>query len=254
MTKSLVTKNSAALLKLEKLLIHGDLKSLTDVERLEHVGHICKIMRINPLLKPFDYITFQGKTVLYANRSATDQLRAIHDISIYITKRETIEGVHIVTARAKTGKGKEDESTGAINIKGKSGEDLANAYMKAETKAKRRVTLSITGLGILDEIEVQEMVERDVKKNANEKVEQIERKIEVETPPAPIEETGYLIKSGINKGKRILKISEKKLREWLKFYDDQKASNVVFDPEVDDDAFHIRAHLDGLRMESEGKI
>jgi hypothetical protein len=246
MSKSLQLANSAALQKLEKLLIHGDLKSLNDEERLQHVGHICKIMKINPLLKPFDYISFQGKTVLYANRSATDQLRAIHNISIYITKRETIDGVHIVTARAKTGKGKEDESTGAINIKGKSGEELANAYMKAETKAKRRVTLSITGLGILDEIEVQEMVERDVKKSADQKVEQIERKIEVDSP-APIiepEDLGYRIKSGINKGKRISKISEKKLREWLKFYDDQKARGVAFDPEVDDDAFHIRAHLD----------
>ena len=35
------------------------------------------------------------------------------------------------------------------------GEALANAYMKAETKAKRRVTLSICGLGMLDETEVE---------------------------------------------------------------------------------------------------
>ena len=30
------------------------------------------------------------------------------------------------------------------------GEDLANAMMKCETKAKRRVTLSICGPGMLD--------------------------------------------------------------------------------------------------------
>ena len=34
-------------------------------------------------------------------------------------------------------------------------DDLANAFMKAETKAKRRVTLSICGLGILDETEIE---------------------------------------------------------------------------------------------------
>jgi len=34
------------------------------------------------------------------------------------------------------------------------GESLANALMKAETKAKRRVTLSICGLGMLDETEI----------------------------------------------------------------------------------------------------
>jgi len=33
-------------------------------------------------------------------------------------------------------------------------EDKANAIMKCETKAKRRVTLSICGLGFLDETEV----------------------------------------------------------------------------------------------------
>jgi hypothetical protein len=37
------------------------------------------------------------------------------------------------------------------------GEALANAFMKAETKAKRRATLSICGLGILDESELDTM-------------------------------------------------------------------------------------------------
>lgn len=34
---------------------------------------------------------------------------------------------------------------------------MANALMKAETKAKRRVTLSICGLGLLDESEIDTM-------------------------------------------------------------------------------------------------
>jgi hypothetical protein len=37
---------------------------------------------------------------------------------------------------------------------GLKGDALANALMKAETKSKRRVTLSICGLGMLDETEV----------------------------------------------------------------------------------------------------
>ena len=44
-------------------------------------------------------------------------------------------------------------SIGAVSIKGLQGENLANALMKAETKAKRRVTLSLAGLGWLDETE-----------------------------------------------------------------------------------------------------
>ena len=35
------------------------------------------------------------------------------------------------------------------------GDVLCNAIMKAETKAKRRVTLSVCGLGFLDESEIE---------------------------------------------------------------------------------------------------
>jgi hypothetical protein len=46
---------------------------------------------------------------------------------------------------------------GAVAIAGLKGEALANALMKAETKAKRRVTLSISGLGMLDETEAEDL-------------------------------------------------------------------------------------------------
>jgi hypothetical protein len=92
------------------------------------------------------------ETVLIG-RDCTDQLRSIRGISIVITNRTTVNEVYIVTAQATLG-GRTDESTGAVSIKGLSGELLANAMMKAETKAKRRVTLSIAGLGMLDETEV----------------------------------------------------------------------------------------------------
>src|SRR4029077_13307885 len=46
-----------------------------------------------------------------------------------------------------------EDATGAVSIKGLGGQLLANAYMKAETKAKRRGTLSICGLGWMDETE-----------------------------------------------------------------------------------------------------
>jgi hypothetical protein len=48
-----------------------------------------------------------------------------------------------------------DESIGAVPLDGLNGVDRANAMMKAETKAKRRVTLAICGLSVLDETEVE---------------------------------------------------------------------------------------------------
>jgi hypothetical protein len=64
-----------------------------------------------------------------------------------------VEDCYVVTARATTPI-RQDESIGAVNIAGLKGDVRANAMMKAETKAKRRVTLSICGLGMLDETEV----------------------------------------------------------------------------------------------------
>lgn len=138
---------------IESALVTGDLSKLTGDQRLSYYNQVCSSLGLNPLTKPFDYITLNGKLTLYAKRDCTDQLRKIHGVSITITSREKIDDLFIVTARAKDKNGREDESTGAVNIAGLKGDALANAFLKSETKAKRRVTLSICGLGMLDESE-----------------------------------------------------------------------------------------------------
>jgi hypothetical protein len=139
---------------LEKVVIGGDLSQLNPQERLRYYADVCSSVGLNPLTQPFEYITLNGKLRLYAKRDCTDQLRKIHSVSVKIVGRELIGGIYVVTAQATDKTSREDESTGAVNVSGKNGDDLANAYMKAETKAKRRVTLSICGLGLLDESEV----------------------------------------------------------------------------------------------------
>lgn len=83
-------------------------------------------------------------------------MRKLHGVSVKIVARELVEDVYVVTAQASDKGGRCDESIGAVAVKGLQGEAKANALMKAETKAKRRVTLSISGLGMLDETEVEE--------------------------------------------------------------------------------------------------
>jgi len=156
----------------EQVLIGGDLAKLSAGQRADYYLRVCESIGLNPYTKPFDYITLNGRLTLYAKRDCTDQLRRRDGISVYVTSRGTAllgetqgvqidaqstttpSGVYVVTARAKTADGREDESVGAVSIAGLKGEALANALMKAETKAKRRVTLSICGLGWLDESEV----------------------------------------------------------------------------------------------------
>lgn len=148
--------------ELEKVLVQGDLSGLNPEQRIEYYNATCKSLGLNSLTKPFDYINLNGKLTLYAKRDATDQLRKIHNVSIKITSRELIGDIYVITAQAKAGE-REDESTGAVFIKGLFGDKLANAYMKAETKAKRRVTLSICGLGFLDETEIDTAEQKQTK-------------------------------------------------------------------------------------------
>jgi len=152
MSTEIATRNTAALA--EQVAIAGDLSKLSPEQRMAYYGEVCRSLGLNPLTRPFQYITLNNKLTLYATRDATDQLRRQHKVSIVIVGRERIEDVYVVTARA-TAAGRSDESTGVVSIGNLKGDNLANALMKAETKAKRRVTLSICGLGWLDESEIE---------------------------------------------------------------------------------------------------
>jgi hypothetical protein len=141
----------------QQVLLGGDLSKLNAEQRISFYNRVCESLGLNPLTQPFAYLKLSGKEVLYAKKDATEQLRFIHGISIDPAgfTREVIEGVYVVTAPASMPSGRTDVSTGAVAIDGLKGENRANAMMKAETKAKRRVTLSICGLGMLDETEVE---------------------------------------------------------------------------------------------------
>ena len=139
---------------LEQVVVANDLSTLTPAQRLEFYSGICNSLGLNPLTRPFQYIVLNGKLTLYATKDCTEQLRKIYNVSITLTDKRFDQDVYIVTAQARTPDGRTDESTGAVTIGNLKGDARANALMKAETKAKRRVTLSICGMGMLDENEV----------------------------------------------------------------------------------------------------
>lgn len=139
---------------IERVIAAGDLSKLQPAERVNYYVSVCRSVGLNPLTKPFDYIALNGKLTLYSTKNCTDQLRQIHGVSVKGLKRETTDGVHIVTANVSTKDGRCDEDIGAVTIQNLRGEALANAYMKATTKAKRRATLSICGLSFVDESEL----------------------------------------------------------------------------------------------------
>jgi hypothetical protein len=156
MTSTALAERGPDMEAIEQTLVGGDLSRLTPTQRVSYYNQVCRSLDLNPLTKPFAYINLNGKLVLYALKDCTEQLRSKRSISVQIVAREVVEDCYVVTARASMSTGRQDESIGAVPIANLKGESRANAFMKAETKAKRRVTLSICGLGILDETDVEQ--------------------------------------------------------------------------------------------------
>lgn len=139
---------------LSKTVLDNDLGKLTPRERTQYYFAVCNSLGLNPLTRPFELIRLNGKLQLYAKKDATDQLRALNRISLDAPVTQVVGDCFVVTVSARTPDGRTDSDLASVSIKGLQGEALCNAMMKAVTKAKRRVTLSICGLGgFLDETE-----------------------------------------------------------------------------------------------------
>lgn len=154
-----IEKKNGMAAAIEQVVIGGDLSRLSSEQRVSYVNNICSSLGLNPTTRPFEYITLSGKLTLYATRACSEQLRKLNGVTIFPLDRSmmTEVGLYQVIARGKDATGREDESSGVVTIAGLKGEMLANAMLKCETKAKRRLTLSICGLGFLDETEVSDI-------------------------------------------------------------------------------------------------
>jgi hypothetical protein len=143
---------------IESVIMGGDLSKLTPEQRVSYYMKTCESLGLNPYTRPFEYLMLNGKLVLYARRDATDQLRKLHHISVEIVQQTVSLGMLNVRVRATDKDGRTDEDVGIVELPDSlKGTLRANTMMRAITKAKRRVTLSISGLGFSDESEVDDI-------------------------------------------------------------------------------------------------
>lgn len=162
--------------KVEQALIGGNLINLSSEERVSLVMATCKSLRLNPLTNPFIFILVQDwendseRLILYASRNCTDQLRMIHGVT-EVQPLEQWDEDEMLMARAylRDRSGRCASDIGAIPRKRYSkkkgtwyelsGSMLANAKMHVGTKATRRATLKLVGLGgaVIDESELDTM-------------------------------------------------------------------------------------------------
>lgn len=260
MSKALIPRTN--LDAIEKLLADGDLAPMTKEQRLTYMKSMCKWLGISIFGQPFDFLHFNGKTKMYANANCASQLRAVYKISIKIVSKERVDGLYVVGVEAMSGKNsREDADVGAVNIKGLAGQDLANAMMKASTKAKRRATLSLCGLGSLDADTVKELAEIEKNQMAERAVEESEEKLdktktrpefESERPapsvePATPQPGDYILRAMKGqKGNKLSDVSRSKLERFVKSCDAISERGEPLPPAVQDELIEIRAYLTNI--------
>lgn len=137
------------------LVLTGDLSRLTNPQKADYYIYRCQQAGLDPAAKPFDYLTLNGKQILYANAACTQQLTANRKLSHKITGRELTDGIYCVFCQVTGADGRSTENMGAVPVDNLKGEAKANAFLKATTKAIRRSVLAHCGLGMMDESEVE---------------------------------------------------------------------------------------------------
>ena len=167
---------------IDQAVMLGDMSKMEPGMRLDFYKAVCLSVGLNPLSQPFTVLKRQdGTTWLYANSSCTQQLAAMHRVSFEDPEREHVtiagEPLYFVRVTAVTPDGRRLPSQAVVSLTKKKrevagkwpngdpkfrdvldadaepvliplrGESLANSLMRADTKAFRRATLALVGLG-----------------------------------------------------------------------------------------------------------
>ena len=152
--------------QINDIVQQGDLSSLPINKRSRFLYRLAEHLKLNPFSRPFDLIPVRKpdgskKLIIYANKSASDQIRERDNLSIEpvyfgpLMIGETVDDtIYVFHVKITNPDGRVGFPLGAVPIVGTAGEDRSTAGMKAYTKAERRATLAFTGLGFPDESEI----------------------------------------------------------------------------------------------------
>jgi len=150
----------------ESMVVRGDVSGLTAEERVRHYMRLCERLRLDPSTQPLMLLRLNGRDIYYPTKGASDQLAAVWGVDRRMVERPGVVEIpgagKIIRAVCEAHwRGRVDTSTGAVPMPNGGGEALCNALLKCESKAKRRATLSILGLGMLSEDEVESIPARE---------------------------------------------------------------------------------------------
>lgn len=237
---------------------NGDCAALSPEQKVSYYRARCDAAGLDPRAQPFAFIKLQGKEVLYCLKGGTEQLAAKHGVVVEVVSQTTDSGIRTVTVRARTRDGRQTDEIGCVTVGSATGDALANVYMKAVTKAKRRAVLSICGLGMIDETELETIKNVDTPPSLPMPRRKGEKAPEAPKPapavieaaaPAPeattatVEEEPIVVPVRDNdEGEwvRVLEVSEKPTKKGGKSY------GIKVQPNGDTDPFYVNTFSDTL--------
>src|SRR5215467_13587952 len=140
-------RDELAVLTERLLLGDGDLSKFSPDERLRFAQLMCERRGVDVRDGVVQLIRSQGRVVLYWNSLFTDSQRAVLGITIESLTWDIFDNICVARCEMRAADGRRDVDIGAVSVEGLKGVARENAIMKSLTKAKRRTTLSILGMG-----------------------------------------------------------------------------------------------------------
>lgn len=142
----------------------GDITNLSNSDRRALLAKLTNYLHLNPHTDNFLIFKDQnGRYRLYATKECCAQLR--HNLGINIWLSDPIYGpdqkyplLVSVKANGLNKHNRSGEEIGSVSLVGIPPEEYSNHVMWAVTKAKRRLTLDLSGLGVLADVEVFDII------------------------------------------------------------------------------------------------
>lgn len=170
MTTALAASGKEQSVAVKEYFRSGNVSAMSPDEKDYVLAKLCERYGLDFVLRPFELISFRGVEKFYMTASATNQLAAQKSLSreVLDTTFDLEKGIASCAVRVSDPTGRAETGSAFINISRfvqdasmpsgvrkdvMSGEDLANALAKLETKAKRRVTMAFFGVpdGAMDD-------------------------------------------------------------------------------------------------------
>jgi len=122
-------------------------------QQAEYKIYLCAKIGVSPTLQPIDLIPTKNGLRPYLNKGAAELIRDTRKISIADIEVSEKNGMFVAVCKVRGLNGRIDCDMGACPLNGTEKSPMApyNSLMKAVTKAKRRATLSMCGLGAIIE-------------------------------------------------------------------------------------------------------